>query len=92
MMLTLQEKKKWREGREEEGRQEKEDLLFDEEGERRWQVTAGVFSGTPPWKQMLSAWKSFLKKTTWLTQSFQFKKVSPSHQSLLGMILARPHQ
>lgn len=95
-MLSVQEKRSSGKYREEDGRQEKEDLLTDEEGERTWQITAGVFPGAPPWKQMLSRWKSFLKKTTWLTQRLQFEQVSPSHQRLPcpieGMILARPHQ
>lgn len=73
MMLTVQEIRSGGKDREEEGRQEKKDLS-DEEEERNRQVTAGVFPGTPPWKQMLSGWKSFLKKTTWFTQRLQFEQ------------------
>lgn len=64
MMLSVQGKRSGGKDREEDGRQEKEDLISDEEGERSWQITASVFPGIPPWKQMLSGWKSFLKKTT----------------------------
>lgn len=52
VMLSVQEKDKYREGQKARGKP-REGLPRDEEGERGWRVTANVFPSIPPWKQTL---------------------------------------